>query len=340
MNILIVKLSAIGDIVHALPVAQDLKSCFPGCRITWVAEAAGASLLKNHPYIDEVLLFDKPLFKSLGGLVKHAPGFISELRKRRFDLVLDLQGLMKSALIARLSGAPKRLVYENAREGSHLLAEKVIGPNHGGHVVELYRDVVRHLGCQLGPADFGLGEAVTGEADKATAILRHVGVGENVPYAVLALGANWPNKIWPQRYFAALSDKLSGQGIVPVAIGAAGDRKLYEEMAALTEVPPVDLTGKTNLQQLAAVIKGAVVFIGGDTGPMHMAAALGVKTICLMGPTDANRNGPYGQPRHALEVQRDCAGCWKRSCPKGLNCLDVLTPEQVWEKVQEGAKQE
>ena len=113
---------------------------------------------------------------------------------------------------------------------------------------------MRHLGCQLGPADFGLGEAVTGEADRTAAVLRHAGVGENVPYAVLALGANWPNKIWPQRYFAALADKLSGQGIVPVAIGAAGDHKLYEEMTAFTEVPPVDLTGKTKLQQLAAVI--------------------------------------------------------------------------------------
>ena len=335
MKILIVKLSAIGDIVHALPVAKELKNCFPGCRITWVAEAAGASLLKKHPYIDEVLLFDKPRFKSLGGLIKHTPDFIAELKKRKFDVALDLQGLMKSALIAYLSGASKRLVYENAREGSQLLADRVIGPNHGGHIVELYRDVVRNLGCELGNADFGLKEAVCGETEKATSILRHAGVGENVPYAVLALGANWPNKIWPPRYFAALADKLSGQGIVPVAIGAAGDRKLYEEMAAFTEVPPVDLTGKTNLQQLAAVIKGAVAFIGGDTGPMHMAAALDVKTICLMGPTDANRNGPYRQLQHALEVQRDCAGCWKRACPKGLDCLDVLTPEQVWKKIFE-----
>ena len=333
MNILIVKLSAIGDIVHALPVAKDLKDCFPGCRITWVAEAAGASLLKNHPYIDEVLLFDKPCFKSLGGFVKYAPGFISELKKRRFDLALDLQGLMKSALIARLSGASKRLVYENAREGSHLLAERVVGLNHGCHVVELYRDVVRHLGCEMGVADFGLAQAVTGEAERTAAILRHAGVGENVPYAVLALGANWPNKIWPPRHFAALADRLSRQGIVPAAIGAAGDHKLYEEVMAFTEVPPVDLTGKTNLQQLAAVIQGAVVFIGGDTGPMHMAAALGVKTICLMGPTDANRNGPYGQPQRALEVQHDCAGCWKRVCPKGLDCLDVITQEQVWDKI-------
>ncbi|SFM05470.1 glycosyltransferase family 9 protein [Pelosinus propionicus] len=332
-NILIVKLSAIGDVIHALPVAHALKKCFPKSRITWVVERPAYDLLTNNPDIDEILIFDKPKFKSLSGMIRYAPSFIKRLREDKFDLALDLQGLFKSSMISLLSGADKRLVYENAREGSHLLSKRIIGTYSKEHVVDRYLDVVRSLGCQVDKAMFNV--VITLEEKELTRrIAAQAGLNIEMPYVVLALGANWPNKIWPFEHFAELSNKLYDTNRIPVMIGGSGDKVLAEQISSMTKIPPIDLTGKTTLKQLAYVIQKAQAFIGGDTGPMHLSTAVGTPTLALMGPTDPARNGPYGKGHEILITPRDCAGCWQRSCPKKLDCLDVITPETVHNQVK------
>lgn len=328
-NILIVKLSAIGDIVHALPVASALKRHLPACRITWVVEKAAYELVAGHPYIDEVILFDKPKFKSFFGLLRHAPGFILALRKRRFDVALDLQGLLKSALIAWLSGAARRFVYENSREGSDRFATRVVGRHAaGGHVTERYLDLVRQLCADFpsGEADYAI-ELSEDEKIAAYRIARHAGLDVEQRYAALILGANWPNKIWPQEHFAALADQLYDRGVIPVVVGGPADSQLAAMVIAQMKIPAIDLTGKTTLKQLAAILQKATVAVGGDTGPMHLAAAMKTLTIALMGPTDEGRNGPYGHT--AIITPRECAGCWQRRCPKTLDCLAAISPERV-----------
>jgi heptosyltransferase-1 len=333
-NILIVKLSAIGDVVHALPVAHALKECYPQAKITWVVERPAYDLLTNNSDIDEILVFDKPKFKSLSGLVQHGPGFIRALRRKKFDLALDLQGLMKSGMIAAFSGAKTRFVYENAREGSHLLAERIIGEHVREHVVERYLDVVRHLGCRAETPVFPI-RITEGEAALTEKIMAQAGLRSDSPFVVLALGANWPNKIWPYEHYAVLCDKLYADGIVPVVTGGNGDRPLADSLRERTQIPPVDLIGKTTLKQLAYILKKAKGFIGGDTGPMHLAAALGTPLVALMGPTDAVRNGPYHKSGRVLVTPRECAGCWQRRCPQNLDCLQVITPEAVYDAMQE-----
>lgn len=331
MNILIVKLSAIGDVVHALPVAAALKQWRPDCRISWVVEKAAFPLVDGHPYVDEAILFDKPKFKSLGGLAVNAPRFLRGLRERKFDVVLDLQGLLKSALVAWGSGAKKRYVYENCREGSGLFAERIVGPHvTGGHVTERYLDVVRHLGVDIaaGTADYGV--RVSAEEDTATrSVARHNGLAIDQRYAALVLGAGWPNKIWPQEHFAAVGDALYERGIIPVIVGGPSDAQLATLVAGQMKIPPVNLIGKTSLKQLACVLQQASVVIGGDTGPLHLAAALKTPVVALLGPTDEDRNGPYGKGHEVLTVPHDCAGCWKRNCPKRWDCLAAILPEQV-----------
>ena len=135
-NIVIVKLSAIGDVIHALPVTHALKKQYPGARITWDVEKPAYDLLTNNPDIDEVIVFDKPKFKSIAGLLINGYKFAKVLRAYHFDLAIDLQGLFKSAVISYLSGAPKRLVYCNAREQSHLVGERICGEHEHAHVVE------------------------------------------------------------------------------------------------------------------------------------------------------------------------------------------------------------
>lgn len=332
-NILIVKLSAIGDVIHALPVAQALKTCFPQAKVSWVVEKAAYDLLTNNPYIDELILFEKQKFKSIGGFIFESPAFIQFLRSKKYDLALDLQGLLKSGLIAYLSGASKRLVYENAREGSHLLSERVVGSHAKGHVVERYLDVVRALGCSIEQPVFSIVHTQA-EIDLTGKIASQAGFQLNSRFAVLILGANWPNKIWPYQHYAHLCNRLWEEGIIPILTGSQGERKLAEQIIALTEIPPVDLTGKTSLKQLAYVLKKASVVVGGDTGPMHLAAAVGSPVIALMGPTDIERNGPYGKGHVAIVTPRDCAGCWQRQCPKQLDCLDAITPQQVYDQIQ------
>lgn len=326
-NILIVKLSAIGDVIHSLPVAPALKKCFPQARITWIVEPPAYDLVTNNPYIDEVIVFEKKKFKSLSGFCRHAPEFIRILRERQFDLSLDLQGLFKSAAISFLSAAPQRLVYCNAREYSDVFGKKVCGTNSNGHIVERYLDVVRALGCQINQPEF----IINITENEAAVARKLLGSSANIPYVVMALGANWSNKIWPAEKYAAICKYLYADGkIAPVIVGGPGELPLYEKLAANTQISPVNLVGKTSLKQLAYIIKHAKAFIGGDTGPMHLAAALGTPTIALMGPTDKVRNGPYGDTHKVILSDRPCKGCWRRKCPQGLDCLDAINAGEVY----------
>ncbi|MBQ8698872.1 MAG: glycosyltransferase family 9 protein [Schwartzia sp.] len=335
MNVLIVKLSAIGDVIHALPVSYAIKETFPEARVTWAVEPPARELLVDNPYIDEILLFEKKKFKSFGGFIENFGPFRQKLRAGRFDVAVDLQGLGKSAAIAWFSGAPRRLGTCNMRELSDKISTPVRGPHAEGHIVERYLDVARAVGCRVETVRFPL---AVSEKDGRIArdLLARGGVPEGAAYAVLAVGANWPNKRWPASSYAALSDWLYGRKIIPVLVGGgAVDEGIAADILSNTEIPPVDLIGKTSLKQLAAVLRGARFALGGDTGPVHLAAGLGAPTVMLMGPTDANRNGPYGQPQHAIEVERPCRWCWKRACPKGIDCLASIPVRTVQDKISE-----
>ena len=149
------------------------------------------------------------------------------------------------------------------------------------------------------------------DEDLAARIMQQAGADIGNPYVVLAVGANWPNKRWPTKYFAALSDWLYSQKLIPVVIGGGVlDASLAAEIEAAAEIPPVNLVGRTSLKQLAHIIRHARLTLGGDTGPVHLSAGIGTKTVMVMGPTDANRNGPYGQLDNAIEAMSSKG--WRR----------------------------
>ena len=331
-NILIVKLSAIGDVIHALPVAPALKKCFPQAKLTWIVEQPAYDLLTNNPYIDEIIIFEKARFRSFAGFLQHAPGLISTLRQHRFDLVLDLQGLFKSAAISFLSGAPQRLVYCNAREFSDKIGRMICGTNSNGHIVEQYLDVARELGCTIDAPEFtiNIGEK---EAALTIAISKQAGLDLTKPFVVLIPGTNWPNKCWPTDKFAQLSDTLFASGLIPVFVGGNADKTAVNEIICKTDILPINLIGKTSLKQLAFIMKHAQAVVAGDTGPMHLAAALNTPVIALFGPTDPRRNGPYGAGHTILTTTRSCQGCWRRKCPDGKDCLADINAGEVFDAV-------
>jgi len=330
-NILIVKLSAIGDVIHALPVAHALKQRYPEARITWVVEKPAYELLTNNPDIDEIIVFDKPKFKSIAGVLTNGYQLTKQLKAHHFDVAIDLQGLLKSAAISYLSGAPQRFVYCNAREGSHLVGERVCGEHQNGHVVDRYLDVAAHLDCTVGKVVFPL-HITEQESRTAEAIAKQAGLQLTNPYVVLAPGTNWASKCWPTTHFAKLADKLYDANVIPVLIGGPNDQRLAQEIIANTQVPPIDLTGKTSMKQLAYMIKGAQAFVGGDTGPMHLAVAVGTKVVTMFGPTDPKRNGPYGQ-HTVLLAPVPCQGCWQHNCPKKMDCLATIGVDEVYKSI-------
>ncbi len=333
-NFLIVKLSAIGDVIHALPVAYALKETYPDSHITWVVEPPAYDLVKMCPYIDEIILFEKKKFKSFRGFLREYGPLKRKIQARSYDAVLDLQGLFKSAAIARLGKAPVKLGMCNMRELSDRISRPVIGPHASGHIVERYLDVARALGCRVEEVRLTL-EVPQREADLARRIFAQAGASMDNAYAVFAIGANWPNKRWPAKYFAQLSDRLYDKQVIPVLVGGGPvDEQRAAEICSYTEVPPVNLVGRTNFKQLTCILQQAKLCLGGDTGPVHLASGLGTHTIMTMGPTDANRNGPYGQLENALEADRPCRYCWQRACPKSLDCLEAISPDQVMEKIE------
>ncbi|MBO4400279.1 MAG: lipopolysaccharide heptosyltransferase I [Selenomonadaceae bacterium] len=332
-NILIVKLSAIGDVIHALPVSYAVKETFPDAHLTWVVEPPAYDLLKMNPCVDEIIIFRKKEFKTLKGFIRNFFPFRGELQREKFDAVLDLQGLFKSAAIAFFAKSNVKLGICNMRELSDKISTPVVGENSRGHIVERYLDTARAIGCRVDKVVFPL-EIPAEEIKKAAAIMEQAGLREGISYAAFVIGANWANKRWPTENFAQLSDWLSCKEIVPVLIGnGAVDLERAAEIETKTLIPPVNLINKTSLPQLAHVIKNASMVIGGDTGPVHLAAGLKVPTVMIMGPTDANRNGPYGQTQNALEVDRDCKACWKRACQKNLDCLENISVAAVTEKI-------
>lgn len=331
-NILIVKLSAIGDVIHALPVASALKESYPKAKITWIVEKPAYNLLQNHPCIDEIIIFEKAKFKSGAGLIRSIKTLSAQLKARKFDLALDLQGLFKSAAISWLSRATRRLVYCNARELSHFIGERICGQYSEGHVVERYLDVARYLGCNIDSVNFLIN--FTDEDKVASeAIAQDAGVALTQKYVILAPGTNWSTKCWPTRYFANLTEQLYQNNVISVLVGAPSDVHLANEITAQAAVAPINLVGKTTLKQLAYIIKHSHGFIGGDTGPMHLAAAVGTPVVALFGPTDPGRNGPYGSNHVVITADVPCAGCWRRSCERDRECMNSIQPAAVLQAV-------
>ncbi|MBR4152116.1 MAG: glycosyltransferase family 9 protein [Selenomonadaceae bacterium] len=333
-NVLIVKLSAMGDVIHALPVSYAIKETFPEAKLTWVVEPPSFDLLKMNPCVDRIILFNKKNFRTLKGFMKEFFPFKHELQEQSYDAVLDLQGLFKSAAIAFFAKSNIKLGICNMRELSDKISKPVIGENAEGHIVERYLDTARAVGCVVNEVVFPIQIPVE-QSEKARAIMEHAGIREGNPYVAFVVGANWPNKRWSTDNFAALGDWFYQLAVIPILIGNGDvDEMRAKEIEAKMEIPPINLVNRTNIYQLAHVLRSSRLIIGGDTGPVHLGAALGVRTIMLMGPTNIERNGAFGQLQNAIEVERACKGCWKRSCPKNEDCLEKIPVSFVEEKIK------
>jgi heptosyltransferase-1/heptosyltransferase-2 len=329
-NILIIKMSALGDIIHSLPTLHALRTLYPDARISWLVEPQFSDLLPGAPYIDEKIVFYKNTLKKqvFFEKLRHLRSLRKTLKNHNFDLVIDLQGLAKSALISLLSGCKNRIGYCEMREGSFLVSRAVSGLHAKGHVVERYLDVARHLGASVEKGVFPLPSFP--ESTRVNRLLSDAFMDGS--YAVFFPGAGWESKEWAPERYAELAKKLINDGIHVVLCGGPADETKGEKIRKLVNSDKLlDIVGKTDMTDIFSLAKRALFCVGGDTGPLHIAAAVSTPTVSLFGPSSWERAHPYGDLDTVINTTASCSPCFKRKCPKTFICMDKITVNGVYE---------
>ncbi|MBQ3331986.1 MAG: lipopolysaccharide heptosyltransferase II [Thermoguttaceae bacterium] len=340
-RILIVRLSSLGDVIHTLPIAAALRRRFPEAKICWAVHPAFAPMIPSPPWIDEIIEVPRPSLGHPIRLIREIAALRRRLRAEGFDMVIDLQGLMKSAAVALLSGARQKIGTSFMREGSYLVCRPVRGPHagnfDGGHVIEQALDVARFLGAQQTDLLFPLPQ----QTDAWEKVRERFDLKR--PYALLVPGTRCETKCWPPEHYAELSAALRTEGLDIVLLGSRGDLPRSEEILRLagrqgTEEMParmIDTTGRTNLLEMTALVQHASLFVSGDTGPLHIAFAAKRPIVALFGPTRPQRSGPYGYSGAVNhQTPLPCRNCFKRKCSH-WECMKAITPQQVLEKCRE-----
>ena len=324
-RILLVKLSSFGDVLHALPTLEALRAAYSAAHITWLVEAAYAPLLSGHPALDEVWIAPRlrPGEWFSGSNPVRLRRLVQQLRARPFDLVLDVQGLLKSAVWVALAKSPRKVGYDRTRELSYLaLTERVPPFDPEAHAVNRYLNLAHYLEAPPTLPAFRLG------LDAETNISALIPNDPGRPLAVLHPGARWASKLWPPASWATLAAWFHGQGFGVAVTGSAADRELVADIVRQSLAPLVNLAGRTSLAELAGVLRRAQLAVTTDTGAMHLAAALGTPVVALFGPTAPWRTGPFGPGHQVARLGLPCSPCFKRQCPDP-RCLTDLTPEMV-----------
>jgi len=298
-NILIIKPSSLGDVVRCLCILHGLRRRYRAARISWLVRPDYAALLKNHPQLDETICFDRRRYGKIARNLSVAGeflGFITHLRKERFDLVLDLQGLFRSGFFSFCTAAPVRVGFAGAREFAPCFYTHRIAIPEPEHVVDSYWRFAEKLGFGDLEKDFTF-PIDTAAAQTAQNLLSRAHITANRPCAALLIGGTEQAKHWPPSQFAALAQALKKRyhiGTVLLGAGTA-EQKAARQIVARADTEIIDLVGQTDLLAAAAIIKNAGIVVGNDSGLLHIAAALSVPLVGLYGPTDPAIVGPYGQ---------------------------------------------
>ena len=329
--ILLVRLSAIGDIVMASPLIHALRQRYPQSHIAWLVQPESAALLRDHPELDEVIEWPRSRWRQLWRgkqlilLLREVKAFRAAMRRRRFSLAIDLQGLMKSGVLAWLSGAERRIGL-GSREGSaHLMTEVLPRGGDAELIGSEYRFLAEQL--QLPGERFPMRVGIGPSAEGSAAELRRRMPADG-PYAVICPFTTRPQKHWFVEHWHALIPRLrSDFGLEVMMLGGPGDTAAARVIAAAGGL--IDLVGQTELQTAAALIRDSRLVIGVDTGLTHIAIAFERPTICLFGSTRPYLRSESPRTRviyHAL----DCSPCRRKPiCQGRFTCLREITPDEV-----------
>jgi lipopolysaccharide heptosyltransferase I len=343
LKILILKPSSLGDVIHALPVLRLLKSHLPQSQIYWWLDSSLRSLLEEDRDLAGVIPFDRQGWATPRRWLEMFSS-LQNLRAKHFDWAIDLQGLARSGIFAWLANAGLTIGLDNGREGSREGARAFYDltpppPAADTHAVDRYLAVLPLLNI---PAR-GNFEWLPTRPEIAAQIQQKWNPGAG-PWIVLLPGARWDNKRWPVEHFVQLARLMRGMDALHfVILGGAAERAAGEAIAEAIPGRSLNLAGQTTLWEMIEWVRLGRLVISADTGPMHVAAALGRPVIALFGPTDPRKTGPYGKPGSVLQINSlPCIPCMKPSCHYTVNkaCLNNLTPSSVYARVRQELDEE
>ena len=342
-RIAIVKLSAIGDIIHALPVASALRKRYPKAHIAWIVEGKGRELLEGNTDLDEYIVFNKarwsrefPYPHRTIPVLWEIWRFGHRLRKEKFDLASDLQGLMKSGLLTWLTGANTRIGFSknHCRESVNVWFTNChITPSpKDTHIIDQCLSLIRGLGADTEYKHFKIHVAKE-DHEYIEQFLHKKNIPRNIPLVLIHPGAGWETKRWGGRNYAQLADlivsELEG---VPIFLWGPTELTLVKDIQKNMDYPSFRAC-PTTLKQSLALMQKAHLFLAGDTGPLHMAAALNIPCVGIYGPSSPERNGPYGKIHQVVQTDAPCRHCFQRFC-KSKECMNSITVEKVMDKVR------
>jgi lipopolysaccharide heptosyltransferase I len=355
-KILLIKLSAVGDVVHTIPVLNALRRRYPSARIDWLVTPAIAELLRHNPAIANVIEFTRDDWSkpwTLTPFVNYAR-LAAKLRANAYDLVVDMHGQFRTAVLVAASGAPVRIgfdrprgsvwdasprrfpeearkhAWQGAREGSWLAyTHHIPVPTLDIHAVDRYLSVGPMLDLEVGPPDFSF-PIPSAASDSVQALLRDRGLA-GAPLLAMAPGTIWETKHWGTDKFAEVARHFLRQGFAVALMGSRRERIVCEEVARLAP-GAVDIAGETTLTELAALIRRSAISVTNDSGPMHLSVALDRPVVAIFGPTDPVWIGPYGHPDNALRAGVPCSPCLLRQlsrCHYGHVCMEQVSARAV-----------
>jgi heptosyltransferase I len=324
---LIIRLGALGDVIHGIPAAAALRRHFPQARIDWLVDPRYVPLLDLVEGLDRVIPFDpRDLTRGSG-----AWSLVSELRDTHYDAVLDFQGLLKSAALGRLAGARQTIGFPRAHLREPLAAlfySTTADPGAAPHVIDKTLGLLAPLGVVDRMVRFPISVPRT-----AVSALLHDRFGPG-GYSLINPGAAWPNKRWPPARFGSLAAAIDREhGLRSIVLWGPGEELLAESVAmasngAAEPAPP------TTIPEIVAVAKGARLMVSGDTGPLHIGGAIGTPLVALFGPTYPERNGPWSPQDIVLSKVATCSCLYQRQCSRGTRCIDDITVDEVAQAVR------
>jgi len=338
LKILIVKTSAIGDVIHSLPALTCLRKKFPEAHIDWLVEEEASEAVIGHRAVNTVLVSQRKKWIRLlkqGRLLEAGRGLLSFVRKLRtteYDLLIDFQGLLKSGIFVFLARAKRKAGFDKGMEhaeGSWIfLNERILPINMDQHAIHRERLLLAALdiSCQEVFFDFPINELHRQEAES---LLKENGVDLERPMVAINPLTTWPTKHWYADRFAQVADQLCAMGQTIVFTGGPQDAVGVETIIAAMTGTAINLAGKTSLKSLAAIYQRAAMLITTDTGPMHLAAAVGTPVVALFGPTAPWRTGPFGIGHQVLRADLSCSPCFKKKCDLGQECMTRIEVAQV-----------
>jgi len=360
-KILLIKLSAVGDVVHTIPVLNKLRRRYPSAQLDWLVTPAIAELLRHHPAITNIIEFEREAWSTPWRLAPFASyaRLAAKLRAAAYDLVVDMHGQFRTAGLTLVTGAPARIgfdrprarvwdasprkfpeqarkhAWQGAREGSWVAyTHHIPVPTLDLHAVDRYLNVGPILGLDRDPADFSfpIPQSALSRADALLA--EHC--AEHPDIVIMAPGTIWETKHWGTEKFAEMAGHFLSKGLAVILIGSRRERVVCEEVAALAP-GAIDLAGMTSLSELAALIRRSAISVTNDSGPMHLAVALDRPVVSIFGPTDPVWIGPYRRADAVLHADLECSPCYLRKlkhCHYDHACMHSVSAPAVIERVE------